>query len=37
MAGLEERMLSGLTRRQRQDLEVYLNRCRTALSDVPPH
>jgi DNA-binding MarR family transcriptional regulator len=37
MDALEERMLSGLTHRQRRDLEAYLNRCRTALSDVPPH
>ncbi|MEQ4717406.1 MarR family transcriptional regulator [Nonomuraea sp. B19D2] len=37
MGALEERMLSGLTPRQRRDLEAYLNRCRTALSDVPPH
>jgi DNA-binding MarR family transcriptional regulator len=37
MDALEERMLSGLTHRQRGDLEVYLNRCRRALSDVPPH
>ncbi|MGP3964028.1 MarR family winged helix-turn-helix transcriptional regulator [Nonomuraea sp. 3N208] len=37
MDALEERMLSGLTPRQRRDLEVYLNRCRTALSDLPPH
>jgi DNA-binding MarR family transcriptional regulator len=37
MVAVEERMLSGLTPRQRRDLEVYLNRCRTALSDVPPH
>ncbi|WP_223167740.1 MarR family winged helix-turn-helix transcriptional regulator [Nonomuraea sp. SYSU D8015] len=37
MDALEERMLSGLTARQRRDLESYLNRCRTALSDVPPH
>lgn len=34
---LEERMLSGLTHRQRNDLEDYLNRCRAALSDRPPH
>lgn len=34
---LEERMLSGLTRRQRGELEDYLNRCRAALSDRPPH
>ncbi|MGI5282252.1 MarR family winged helix-turn-helix transcriptional regulator [Nonomuraea polychroma] len=37
MDALEERMLTGLTARQRRDLEVYLNRCRTALSDLPPH
>jgi DNA-binding MarR family transcriptional regulator len=37
MDALEERMLTGLTVRQRRDLEVYLNRCRTALSDLPPH
>ncbi|TMR97217.1 MarR family transcriptional regulator [Nonomuraea basaltis] len=37
MDALEERMLADLTQRQRRDLEAYLNRCRTALSDVPPH
>lgn len=34
---LEERMLSGLRRHERRELEDYLNRCRAALSDVPPH
>lgn len=34
---LEERMLAGLTARQRRDLERYLNNCRAALSDRPPH
>ncbi|MGN9837083.1 MarR family winged helix-turn-helix transcriptional regulator [Nonomuraea sp. H19] len=37
MDALEARMLSGLTQPQRRDLETYLNRCRTALSDLPPH
>ena len=34
---LEERMLSGLTASQRRNLADYLNRCRSALSDVPLH
>jgi DNA-binding MarR family transcriptional regulator len=37
MAALEERMLADLSERQRLDLEDYLNRCRAALSDRPPH
>jgi DNA-binding MarR family transcriptional regulator len=37
MRELEERMVSGLTALQRRDLADYLNRCRTALSDHPPH
>lgn len=34
---LEERMVCALTAGQRRNLEDYLNRCRAALSDVPPH
>lgn len=37
MRKLEERMVSGLTAVQRRELEDYLNRCRTALADHPPH
>jgi DNA-binding MarR family transcriptional regulator len=33
---LEERMLSGLTPAQRRNLARYLNRCRSALSEIPP-
>ena len=33
---LEERMVSGLSPRQRSELEKHLNRCRAALSDRPP-
>ncbi len=34
---LEEQMLGGLRKQERHDLEDYLNRCRAALSDRPPH
>jgi DNA-binding MarR family transcriptional regulator len=34
---LGDRMVAGLTQRQRQDLADYLERCRAALSDLPPH
>lgn len=32
---LEERMVAGLTARQREDLATYLDRCRSALADGP--
>jgi DNA-binding MarR family transcriptional regulator len=34
---LEEQMLAGLTALQREDFRTYLNRCRAALADEPPH
>ncbi|MFI9583541.1 MarR family winged helix-turn-helix transcriptional regulator [Streptomyces sp. NPDC052236] len=37
VGALEERMLGGLRKQERHDLEDYLNRCRAALSDRPAH
>ncbi|WP_405736485.1 MarR family transcriptional regulator [Streptomyces sp. NBC_01537] len=37
MGALEERMLGALSERERVSLEDYLNRCRAALADEPPH
>ncbi|MFE2431118.1 MarR family winged helix-turn-helix transcriptional regulator [Streptomyces sp. NPDC059373] len=37
MDTLEQRMLGGLNPRERTDLEDYLNRCRAALAQEPPH
>jgi DNA-binding MarR family transcriptional regulator len=37
MDELEQRMLGGLSPRERTHLEDYLNRCRAALAQEPPH
>jgi DNA-binding MarR family transcriptional regulator len=37
MGALEERMLGALSEHERVNLEDYLNRCRAALADEPPH
>jgi len=37
MGALEERMLGPLSADERVSLEDYLNRCRAALADEPPH
>jgi DNA-binding MarR family transcriptional regulator len=37
VGALEERMLTGLSPQERRGFEDYLNRCRAALSDRPPH
>jgi len=37
MDALEQRMLAGFSARERTDLKDYLNRCRSALANEPPH